>query len=173
MIPANTVRFGIGYDVHAFAPKKKLMLGGIRIPSLVGLDGHSDADVLLHAICDAILGAAALGDIGKHFPNTDRRFRNASSVMLLRKVGGMITRRGFTIVNIDSTVILEKPKLSPYIVRMRNTIARTLGLKPAQVSVKATTNESLGFVGRGEGCAALATAAIILSHGKTGGRIHQ
>jgi len=173
MIPANVVRCGIGYDVHAFAPKRKLILGGIRIPSLVGLDGHSDADVLLHAICDALLGAAALGDIGKHFPNTDKRFKNASSVMLLRKVGAMIKRKGYAIVNIDSTVILETPKLSPYVVRMRNSIARTLDLKPDQVSVKATTNENLGFVGRSEGCAAIATAAIILSHGKPGGRIHQ
>ncbi len=149
------------------------MLGGVRIPSLVGLEGHSDADVLLHAICDALLGAAALGDIGKHFPNTARRFKNVSSLMLLRKVGAMLIRRGYAIANIDSTVILETPKLSPYTARMRNTIARTLGIKPGQVSVKATTNEHLGFIGRGEGCAALATAVLVLSHGKSGGRIHQ
>lgn len=161
MIPANSVRFGIGYDVHAFAPKRKLILGGIRIPSLVGLDGHSDADVLLHAICDALLGAAALGDIGKHFPNTSRKFKNISSMTLLQDVGGMLRRKGYSVVNIDATVILEVPRLSPYIAKMRNAIARRLLIEPSQVSVKATTNESLGFVGRGEGCAALAIASIV------------
>jgi len=163
MIPANSVRFGIGYDVHAFAPKRKLILGGIRIPSLVGLDGHSDADVLLHAICDALLGAAALGDIGKHFPNTSRKFKNISSMALLQDVGGMLRRKGYSVVNIDATVILEVPRLSPYIAKMRNAIARRLRIEPSQVSVKATTNESLGFVGRGEGCAALAIASIVRS----------
>ncbi|HLA69369.1 MAG TPA: 2-C-methyl-D-erythritol 2,4-cyclodiphosphate synthase [Bacteroidota bacterium] len=173
MIPRITVRCGIGYDVHAFGPKRKLILGGIRIPSLLGLEGHSDADVVLHAICDALLGAAALGDIGRHFPNTHKRYKDISSLLLLQAVGDLLKRRGYAIGNIDATILLEKPKLSPYVTRMRKAIAGRLKIKSTQVSIKATTNESLGFVGRGQGCAALALAAIFPSTEKTGARIHR
>jgi 2-C-methyl-D-erythritol 2,4-cyclodiphosphate synthase len=173
MINAKRFRSGIGYDVHAFAAKRKLILGGVRIPSLLGLEGHSDADVLLHAISDALLGAAALGDIGKHFPNSSKRFKNISSLLLLREVGTMIRKSGFEIGNIDATVILEQPKLSPYIAGMRKTIAGSLKIKSAQISVKATTNESLGFVGRGQGCAAIAIATIFPLGEEAGARIHR
>ncbi len=153
-------RFGIGYDVHAFGPKRPLVLGGIRIPSERGLIGHSDADVLLHAICDALLGAAALGDIGTNFPDTRKEFKNISSTILLRRVGLMIDRKKFVVVNVDATVLLEHPKIARYVPAMRKSIAQTLGIKSSQISVKATTNETLGFVGRREGCAAVAIASL-------------
>ena len=156
-------RVGIGYDVHAFAPGRKLVLGGVHIPYQLGLLGHSDADVLLHALCDALLGAAALGDIGKHFPDTNRKYRNISSLILLRHVGRLITERGFRIVHLDATIILQQPKVLRYSAKMIRNIAGKLGVEPEHISIKATTNEGLGFIGRGEGCAALATATIVPS----------
>lgn len=154
-------RFGIGYDIHPFVKGRKLILGGVHIPFEQGLAGHSDADVLLHAICDALLGAAALGDIGKHFPNTSRKYKSISSLTLLRHVGALLVKERFEILNIDSTVILERPKILPYSGRMTRAIARALNIKGQQVSIKATTQEGLGFIGRGEGCAALAVVSII------------
>ncbi|MGB9663451.1 MAG: 2-C-methyl-D-erythritol 2,4-cyclodiphosphate synthase [Ignavibacteria bacterium] len=153
-------RTGIGYDVHKLVSGRKLFLGGIEIPSDVGLEGHSDADVLLHSICDALLGAAALGDIGKHFPNTDERYKNISSLILLEKVNELISANGFSIGNIDSTILAEKPKLLLYIDQMRNKIAETLNLEIDQISIKATTNEKIGFIGREEGIAAISIALI-------------
>lgn len=153
-------RFGFGYDIHRFAPKRKLILGGVRIPSKLGLLGHSDADVLLHAICDALLGAAALGDIGKHFPDTDPRFKGASSLKFLTRTRDLIEAKGYRIVNVDSTLVLEAPKVGPYIRSMRQKIAKALKTNIDQVSVKATTNEGLGALGAAEGCAAYAVAAI-------------
>ena len=154
------VRIGIGYDIHAFAPGRKLILGGVEIPNHVGLMGHSDADVLLHAICDSLLGAAALGDIGKHFPNTSPKFKNISSLRLLRTVSRLIAKERFSILNLDATILLQEPKILRFVPRMVKNIAESLGIDERQVSIKATTNEGLGFIGRGEGCAALATAAI-------------
>ena len=158
--PVLDLRIGFGYDIHRLTLGRKLILGGVRIQHQKGLLGHSDADVLLHAICDAILGAAALGDIGKHFPNTDKRFKSISSLTLLRRVGALIRKRGYRIHNIDSTVVLERPKISANVPAMRKKIASALGVAVAAVSVKATTNEGIGFVGREEGCAAYAVASI-------------
>ncbi len=155
------IRIGFGYDVHRLAAGRKLILGGVHIPHTKGLQGHSDADVLLHAVCDAILGAAALGDIGKHFPDTDRKYKGISSLTLLRRVRALLKEHRFQVSNIDSTIVLERPKISPHIVRMRRNIATALGIAPASVSVKATTNEGIGFVGREEGCAAYAVASLI------------
>jgi 2-C-methyl-D-erythritol 2,4-cyclodiphosphate synthase len=154
------IRVGFGYDIHRFAPKRKLLLGGVRIPSRVGLLGHSDADVLLHAICDALLGAASLGDIGTHFPDTSSKLKNISSLKLLERVQKLLRQEGYDIVNIDATVVLERPKLMPYVPKMVRRIARRLRLLPAQVSVKATTNEGLESLGRAEACAAFAVATI-------------
>ena len=154
------VRFGFGYDIHRFAPDRKLILGGVQIPSELGLLGHSDADVLLHAICDALLGAAALGDIGQHFPDTDPRFKGTSSVNFLVSTLELLVAGGYRIVNVDSTVVLQSPKIAPYVPAMRQEIANALNLGLHQVSVKATTNEGLGSLGAGEGCAAYAVAAI-------------
>lgn len=158
---AHHARIGIGYDVHQFAARRRFILGGVRIPSTKGLLGHSDADVLLHAICDALLGATALGDIGVHFPNTSRRYKGISSLVLLTHVGELLSARGFMVMNVDSTIVLESPKVMRYAPRMARNIARALGVRPSQVSIKATTNEGLGFLGRGEGCAALAIAAVV------------
>ena len=155
------VRTGIGYDVHRFAPKRKLILGGGRIPFKPCRLGHSDADVLSHAICDALLGAAALGDIGKHFPNTNRAYKSISSLKLLQAVGRILAVRKFAVVNIDATLVLQAPRVLKHSAKMRAHLARALGIKVSQVSVKATTNEHLGFVGRGEGCAAIAVATIV------------
>jgi 2-C-methyl-D-erythritol 2,4-cyclodiphosphate synthase len=157
-------RIGFGYDIHRFAPNRKLILGGVRIPSKLGLLGHSDADVLLHAICDALLGAAALGDIGKHFPDTDLRFKDASSLSLLEDVGELLAAHQFQVVNIDSTIILQSPKIAPFILRMRRKIATVLGLQLNQISVKATTNEGLGALGTGKGCAAYAVVLTQSPH---------
>jgi 2-C-methyl-D-erythritol 2,4-cyclodiphosphate synthase len=156
-------RNGIGYDVHAFAPGRKLILGGVHIPYPLGLLGHSDADVLLHALCDALLGAASLGDIGKHFPDTNPKYKNISSLVLLRHVGRLIAKSGFRIVHLDTTIMLQQPKVLRYSVQMIRNIAEALSIEPERISIKATTNESLGFIGRGEGCATLATATIIPS----------
>ena len=155
-----SVRTGIGYDVHRFADGRPLFLGGVQIAHPVGLAGHSDADVLLHAIMDALLGAASLGDIGHHFPPTDQRFRNAASLELLARVGALIADAGYSAVNVDATVIAEAPRLAPHVAEMRRAIAGRLGLVEDAVSVKVTTNEGMGFVGRGEGIAALAVATL-------------
>lgn len=154
------IRIGHGYDVHRFAENRKLILGGVEIPYEYGLLGHSDADVLAHAVMDALLGAAALGDIGKHFPDTDERYRGADSMMLLREVCRILADNGYSVGNIDSTVIAQKPKLKDYIVKMRETIAENCGIDVSQVSVKATTEEKLGFTGRLEGISAHAVALI-------------
>lgn len=146
-------RIGLGYDVHQFQEDRKLILGGIEIPFEKGLKGHSDADVLLHAIIDAILGAASLGDIGQHFPDTDPSFKNADSKKLLKQSYSLVQKKGFSIENIDSTVVAEKPKLSKYILAIRKNIAGLLDCDDGQVSVKATTNEKMGFIGREEGIA--------------------
>jgi 2-C-methyl-D-erythritol 2,4-cyclodiphosphate synthase len=154
------VRIGIGYDVHAFGEKRPLRLGGVEVEHEVGLRGHSDADVLLHAITDALLGAAGLGDIGQHFPPGDPSFRGADSMVLLRHVVGLLGTVGYTVENVDATVVAERPKLQSYIPRMRQRIASALGIPETSVSVKATTTEGLGALGRGEGIAALATVLI-------------
>jgi|SRR5208283_1502125 len=153
-------RIGFGFDVHKLVTGRKLVLGGEDIPSDKGLLGHSDADILLHAIADALLGAAALGDIGKHFPDTDPQYKNISSITLLEYVAKLIAEHHFEIINVDSTIVLQKPKIAPYVDQMRNNIARTLKLDAANVSVKATTNEGLGFIGAGDGAAAYAVAMI-------------
>ncbi len=153
-------RVGFGYDVHRLVPGRRLVLGGVRIPHNLGLLGHSDADVLLHAICDALLGAAALGDIGQHFPETSRRFKDISSLTLLRKVRNLLREHHFVVGNVDSTVVLERPKIMRYAPSMRKKIAGALSIRPSQVSIKATTNEGLGSLGAGEGCAAFAVVSI-------------
>ncbi|MEE9432091.1 MAG: 2-C-methyl-D-erythritol 2,4-cyclodiphosphate synthase [Melioribacteraceae bacterium] len=154
-------RTGFGYDVHAFAEDRKLILGGIEIPFERGLKGHSDADVLLHAICDALLGALALADIGKHFPDTDEAYKNIDSKILLSKVNELILNNDYVIGNIDSTVVMEKPKLKDYILEMRKSIATILHVNINQISVKATTSERLGFVGTEEGVKAFATVLLM------------
>ncbi len=158
--PTGTMRIGIGYDVHRLVEGRPLIIGGVEIPHEKGLAGHSDADVLLHAIADALLGAAALGDIGQHFPDTDPRWEGADSHRLLAATGRMVHEAGYRVLNIDATVALERPKLRPYIDAMRARIAEALGLSPAQVSVKATTSEGMGFVGHGEGAAAWAVCLL-------------
>jgi len=154
------MRIGQGYDVHALVAGRKLVIGGVEIPHDKGLAGHSDADVLLHAICDALLGAASLGDIGIHFPDTDPKYEGSNSRTLLREIGRKISAQGYRIVNIDATIIAQAPRMAPHVARMIGNIAADLGLKPAAVSVKATTTEHLGFAGRGEGIAAQAVALI-------------
>lgn len=154
------MRIGNGYDVHRFAENRDLILGGVKIPYEYGLLGHSDADVLLHAIMDALLGAAALGDIGKLFPDTDERFKGADSLMLLKEVCVVLKANNYKIVNIDSIVIAQKPKLAPHIDQMRKNIADTCGIELSQVSVKATTEEKLGFTGRLEGISSHAVCLI-------------
>jgi 2-C-methyl-D-erythritol 2,4-cyclodiphosphate synthase len=153
-------RIGFGYDIHQLAKGRKFILGGVTIPSPVGLLGHSDADVLLHAICDALLGSAALGDIGKHFPNTSKRYEGISSISLLKHLQSLLKKNRYEIVNIDSTVVLQAPKIARYVPSMRKNIARALSLRADQISVKATTNEHLGALGREEGCAAFAVALL-------------
>jgi len=157
---ALNFRIGMGWDVHAFAEGRPLVLGGVTIPFDRGLLGHSDADVLCHALCDALLGAAALGDIGIHFPDSDPRYRGVSSLVLLEAVRDRIRQAGYGIVNVDVTVLAQKPKIAPYIAPMRRTLARILELAEEAVSVKATTTEGLGFVGRQEGIAACAVALL-------------
>ena len=154
------MRIGQGFDVHPLVPGRKLVLGGVTIPHEKGLLGHSDADALLHAICDALLGAAGLGDIGAHFPDTDRRYSDIDSRQLLREVARKLVVRQLQVGNIDATVVAEAPRLAPHIPRMIGNIAADLGVAPARVSVKATTSEGLGLVGRGEGIAALAVALL-------------
>lgn len=154
------MRIGTGYDVHRLVNDRKLVLGGVEIPYEKGLLGHSDADVLLHAIMDALLGAAALGDIGKHFPDTDVKYKGISSLKLLEHVGGLLEEHLFLIENIDATVIAQQPKLRPYIDSMRNNIANTLKIDITQINVKATTEEGLGFTGNGEGISAQAICML-------------
>ncbi|MEE1016950.1 MAG: 2-C-methyl-D-erythritol 2,4-cyclodiphosphate synthase [Ruminococcus sp.] len=154
------MRIGNGYDVHRFAENRDLFLGGVKIPYELGLLGHSDADVLIHAIMDALLGAAALGDIGKLFPDTDERFKGADSLLLLKEVCVVLGAKGYKIVNIDSIVIAQKPKLAPYIEQMRKNIADACKIDISQVSVKATTEEKLGFTGRLEGISSHAVCLI-------------
>jgi 2-C-methyl-D-erythritol 2,4-cyclodiphosphate synthase len=156
----NSMRIGTGYDVHRLVEGRKCIIGGVEIPYEKGLDGHSDADVLLHAICDALLGAAALGDIGKWFPDTDPEWEGADSLKLLEKVGEILADHYYLIENIDSTIIAQAPKMRPYIDTMRENIAGALGLDPGQVSVKATTEEHMGFTGRGEGISAQAVCLV-------------
>ncbi len=154
------IRVGIGYDVHAFAEGRRLILGGVDIPHERGLLGHSDADVLIHAIMDALLGALALGDIGKHFPDQDQRYKNASSLVLLGKVVELIKIEGYEVENIDSIIVAQRPKLAPYISEMRSKLAGILGVREEAVSVKATTTEHLGFEGREEGISAQAIVCL-------------
>ena len=154
------VRIGFGFDIHRLAPGRRLVLGGVEIPSDVGLDGHSDADVLLHAIMDALIGAAALGDIGKHFPDTDPRYKGISSMLLLQHVSDLLTHHRLAVVNVDATVVLERPRLAPFIDTMRENIASVLHITVQQVSVKATSNEGLGDIGAGRGAAAHAVASL-------------
>ncbi len=154
------MRIGSGYDVHRLAEGEELVLGGVKIPWEYGLLGHSDADVLVHAVMDALLGAAALGDIGRHFPDTDPAYKGISSIALLKKVVEKLKEAGYNIVNIDSTVVAQKPKLAPYIDQMRENIAEAAGIGPDRVSVKATTEEGLGFTGDLSGIAAQAVCLI-------------
>ena len=154
------MRIGMGYDVHRLVENRDLIIGGVKIPYEKGLLGHSDADVLLHAISDALLGAAALGDIGKHFPDTDERFKGADSLELLRQVGAMLEERFYVIENIDATIIAQRPKMLPHIPAMRENIARVLNLEVDQVNVKATTEEGMGFTGTGDGISSQAVCLI-------------
>lgn len=154
------MRIGHGYDVHRLVEGRKLILGGVEIPFELGLLGHSDADVLLHAVSDALLGAAALGDIGKHFPDTDPKYEGADSVKLLERVVELLGEKGFKVNNIDCTVIAQKPKLAPYIAQMKSNIARVCGIDSDRVNVKATTEEKLGFTGTLEGISAHAVCTI-------------
>ncbi len=154
---------GIGYDSHRLSNGRKLILGGVEIPCEVGLDGHSDADVLTHAVIDALLGAAGLGDIGEHFPDTDERYRDASSIELLETVLTRVIAQGLELVNVDATVVMERPKLGPHRDAIRARLAMALGLASGRVNVKATTGEGIGFVGRGEGVAALAVVSLRLA----------
>lgn len=155
-----TVRIGQGYDVHRLVPGRELWLGGVLIPHSVGALGHSDADVLLHAICDALLGAVALGDIGRHFPDSDAAWKGADSKRLLAAVVALLQERGWRVGNVDATLVLERPKILSHVPRMRSTIAPLLGVEEDAVSIKATTNENMGFVGREEGVCAHAVALV-------------
>ena len=153
-------RFGMGYDVHQLVENRKLIIGGVDIPYEKGLLGHSDADVLLHAISDALLGAAALGDIGKHFPDTDPRYKGADSLKLLEEVGNLLAEKGYVVGNVDATIVAQKPKMLPHISQMRENIARVLRVDIDQINVKATTEEHLGFTGSGQGISSYAVAGI-------------
>jgi len=160
-------RIGIGYDIHRLVEGRRLILGGVEIPFEKGLLGHSDSDVLTHAICDALLGAAALGDIGSHFPDTDPQFRGAASLDLLSKVAELISERGLTISNVDAIIIAERPKLAPHIQPMRERLADILGVELNRVSIKAKTNEGLDAIGRGEAMAAQAVALLKVTGGES------
>jgi 2-C-methyl-D-erythritol 2,4-cyclodiphosphate synthase len=154
-------RTGFGFDVHAFAEGRKLIIGGVEIPFDKGLEGHSDADVLLHAICDAMLGALALGDIGLHFPNTDERWKDVDSAVLLKNVNELINSKGYELGNLDCVLAMEKPKISPYVDHIRKRISEILNAGIEQISIKATTTEKLGFVGRTEGVVSFATVLLM------------
>lgn len=153
-------RFGMGYDVHRLTEGRRLIIGGVDIPFEKGLLGHSDADVLLHAVADALLGAAALGDIGRHFPDTDPVYEGADSLELLAEVGSLLAQKGYTVGNVDATIVAQRPKMAPHIPAMRENIARVLHVEPERINVKATTEEHLGFTGSGEGISAYAVAGI-------------
>jgi len=155
-----SARTGLGYDCHRFEAGRRLVLGGVELQHDRGLAGHSDADVLTHAIIDALLGAAALGDIGQHFPDTDERYRDANSLELLVAVVELVRGRGFSVVNVDATVVMERPRLAPARAQIRETLARAIGVEAQRVNVKATRGEGMGFVGREEGAAALAVATV-------------
>ena len=155
------IRTGIGFDVHAYSENRKLILGGVDIPFKKGLLGHSDADVLLHAICDALLGSLALGDIGQHFPDSDEKYKNADSLVLLKKVYDLVKQKGYILGNVDAVVAMQRPKLSPYIKKIRENISGILESDMDQISIKATTTEKLGFTGREEGVSALANVLIL------------
>lgn len=157
------IRIGNGYDVHALAPGLPLWLGGILVDSPIGCIAHSDGDVAIHALCDALLGALALGDIGKHFPDTSDEFKGIDSKILLARVMELIGREGWSVVNVDITIAMQRPKLAPYIVAMRECMSGIMGISPDRVSVKATTTEKLGFVGRSEGCEVYAVALLARS----------
>ena len=148
------MRIGLGYDVHRLTENRKLILGGVEIPHNKGLDGHSDADVLLHSLCDAILGAAGLNDIGHYFPNTDDKWKNISSLVLLKETMKLVSKKKFKIVNVDSTIILEEPKIKKYVDEMKKNISKVLKIKADRISIKSTTSEGLGFVGTKDGCSA-------------------
>ncbi|MDP2942657.1 MAG: 2-C-methyl-D-erythritol 2,4-cyclodiphosphate synthase [Candidatus Omnitrophota bacterium] len=154
------MRIGFGYDIHRLVEGRRLILGGVEIPYIKGLDGYSDADVLLHAVCDALLGAAGKDDIGIHFPNNDPEFKGISSVELLKRVAAIVVREGLMIINVDSTLVLEEPKLMPFKKRMRENISQALGIPEASVNIKATTQEGVGAIGRGEAIAAYAVASV-------------
>ena len=154
------MRIGHGYDVHRLVAKRRLVLGGVEIPFALGLRGHSDADVLLHAICDALLGALGAGDIGKHFPDSDERYRGIASLKLLEQVVALATKQGYRIVNLDATIVAQQPKLAPYIDPMAENIAQCCGTQRSRINIKATTTEQLGFAGRGEGIEAHAVALL-------------
>lgn len=156
----NSIRVGHGYDIHRLVAGRKLILGGVAIDFEFGLEGHSDADVVCHAVMDSLLGALALGDIGIHFPNTDMSYKNANSLVLLKKVNALIKEKDYSIGNIDITVIAEKPKITPHIGLMRKNIAGVLDISIDDISIKATTNENIGFIGKGEGIAAFAVALL-------------
>jgi 2-C-methyl-D-erythritol 2,4-cyclodiphosphate synthase len=162
------VHVGIGYDVHQLVAGRRLILGGVEIPHTKGLDGHSDADALMHAICDAILGALGEADIGHFFPNTDPRWRGAPSRIFLQEAASQAVKRGGKIVNVDATVIAQAPKIYPHIAEMKKHIATALGVSEKQIGVKATTNELMGFIGREEGIAAMAVASVDLPEGRGG-----
>ena len=156
----STTRCGIGYDIHRLGQNRKLILGGVEIPYLLGLEGHSDADVLSHAIADALLGAICAGDIGQHFPDTDQSIRGISSMEILDRVRQLLDDKNAAVINVDATVIAEAPKIAPHIAEMRTRIGKALNISEANVSIKATTNERLGPIGRGEGISAMAVATI-------------
>jgi 2-C-methyl-D-erythritol 2,4-cyclodiphosphate synthase len=156
----NKIRIGLGYDIHRLVSGRKLILGGVEIPFDLGLDGHSDADVVSHATIDALLGAASLGDIGSHFPDDDPAYKDADSIDLLEKTRAMVGDKGFAVGNIDISIVAEKPVLAPYIMEMKRRMARAMGISPDNISIKATTNENIGAVGRGEGMAAFSVALL-------------
>jgi len=155
-----TIRVGHGFDVHAFAADRKLIIGGVDIPHALGLAGHSDADVLIHAVCDALLGAAGLGDIGRHFPDSDARYKGIDSRVLLRHVSGLLAEHGWRVANVDATIIAQTPRMAPHIPAMRGYLAEDLDIDPEALNIKATTTERLGFTGREEGIAAEAVCLI-------------
>ena len=156
----STIRSGIGYDVHRLSKHRPLILGGVEIPHSHGLSGHSDADVLSHAIADALLGAICAGDIGQHFPNTDESIRGISSMDILKQVNELLAQKKARVINVDATIIAEAPKIAPHILTMRKQIAQAIGVSDSHISIKATTNELLGAIGRGEGIAAMAIASV-------------
>jgi 2-C-methyl-D-erythritol 2,4-cyclodiphosphate synthase len=156
----NNYRIGMGYDVHPFVEGRPLILGGITIPHHQGLAGHSDADCLAHAICDALLGAVSEGDLGRHFPDTDPQYKDVESLLLLKKVNERVEQKGFRITNIDATIVAQTPRLAPFLPHMEDRLATTMGVEKERVNVKATTTEGLGFTGRGEGIAAYAVALV-------------